>query len=136
MTRRSVEGTLGILKSCLNSKTVKRVVYTSSASAAVFNDKDDDDDQDKKDERSWSDVEFIRSMGSYAGPYMISKIETERAALEFAEKHGLDLVTLLPSFVVGPFLCPSLPGSVQVALIMIMGTFSSLIKNHLESLKY
>ena len=76
MTRRSVEGTLGILKSCLNSKTVKRVVYTSSASAAVFNDKDDDDDQDMKDERSWSDVEFIRSMGSYAGPYMISKIET------------------------------------------------------------
>ena len=129
MTRRSVEGTLGILKSCLNSKTVKRVVYTSSASAALFNDKDDD--QDMKDERSWSDVEFIRSMGSYAGPYMISKIETERAALEFAEKHGLDLVTLLPSFVVGPFLCPSLPGSVQVALIMIMGTFSSLIKNPL-----
>lgn len=121
VTRRSVEGTLGILKACLNSKTVKRVVYTSSASAVVFNNKD----EDMKEESSWSDVEFIRSLGSYAGPYFISKIETERAALEFAEKHGLDLVTLIPSFVLGPFLCPRLPGSVQTALIMIMGTYSS-----------
>ncbi|RVW41009.1 Vestitone reductase [Vitis vinifera] len=98
VTRRSVEGTLAILKACLNSKT---------------------------DESSWSDVEFIRSLGSFAGPYMISKTETERAALEFAEKHGLDLVTLLPSFVVGPFLCPFLPGSVQMALTMIKDDVAS-----------
>ncbi|KAF2282669.1 hypothetical protein GH714_043779 [Hevea brasiliensis] len=32
IVKRTIDGTLGILKACLNSKTVKRVVYTSSAS--------------------------------------------------------------------------------------------------------
>ncbi|XP_019229931.1 PREDICTED: vestitone reductase-like [Nicotiana attenuata] len=35
ITQRSINGTLGILQACLNSKTVKRVVYTSSASTVV-----------------------------------------------------------------------------------------------------
>lgn len=34
--RRAVDGTLGILKACLNSRTVRRVVYTSTASAILF----------------------------------------------------------------------------------------------------
>ncbi|KAL6981803.1 hypothetical protein U1Q18_023423, partial [Sarracenia purpurea var. burkii] len=38
-TQRAINGTLGILRACLNSKTVKRVVYTSSASTAFFNGK-------------------------------------------------------------------------------------------------
>ncbi|MED6160289.1 hypothetical protein PIB30_050198 [Stylosanthes scabra] len=33
VTKRTIDGTLGILKACLNSKTVKRVVYTSSGAA-------------------------------------------------------------------------------------------------------
>ncbi|KAL1142312.1 hypothetical protein V6Z11_A11G089100 [Gossypium hirsutum] len=36
LTQRSVDGALGILKSCLRSKTVKRVVHTSSISAMCF----------------------------------------------------------------------------------------------------
>ncbi|MED6121803.1 hypothetical protein PIB30_033524 [Stylosanthes scabra] len=37
VTKRAMEGTLGILKACLQSKTVRRFVYTSSAVAVVFN---------------------------------------------------------------------------------------------------
>ncbi|KAF2298204.1 hypothetical protein GH714_018594 [Hevea brasiliensis] len=33
IVKRTIDGTLGILTACLNSRTVKRVVYTSSASA-------------------------------------------------------------------------------------------------------
>ena len=36
VTKRTIDGALGILKACLNSKTVKRVVYTSSASAVYL----------------------------------------------------------------------------------------------------
>ncbi|KAJ6390945.1 hypothetical protein OIU77_025034 [Salix suchowensis] len=47
---RAINGTLGILRACLNSKTVKRVVYTSSAAAVVFN----DSGEEMMDESYWS----------------------------------------------------------------------------------
>ncbi|XP_059633986.1 vestitone reductase-like [Cornus florida] len=116
-TRRAINGTLSILQACLDSKTVKRVVYTSSASTVVFNDKG----LEEMDESTWSDMDFIREHKLYAASYMISKQLTERAALKFAEEHGLDLVTVIPSFIVGPFICPRCPGSVYTSLSMIFG---------------
>ncbi|XP_059633981.1 vestitone reductase-like [Cornus florida] len=116
-TRRAINGTLGILKACLDSKTVKRVVYTSSASTVVFNDKG----LEEMDESTWSDTDFIRELKTFGASYMISKTLTERAALKFAEEHGLDLVTVIPSIIVGPFICPRCPGSVYTSLSMIFG---------------
>ncbi|KAJ7962199.1 Dihydroflavonol-4-reductase [Quillaja saponaria] len=115
--KRAIDGTLGILKACLNSKTLKRIVYTSSNSAVVFNGKD----IEVMDESFWSDVDYIRSLNSSGDSYFISKTLTEKSALEFAEQHGLDLVTVIPSFVLGPFICPKLPGSVRMTLAMVFG---------------
>ncbi|GAY41984.1 hypothetical protein WN943_017778 [Citrus x changshan-huyou] len=117
ITQRAINGTLGILKSCLKSGTVKRVVYTSSNAAVFYNDKD----VDTMDETFWSDVDYIRKLDSWGKSYAISKTLTERAALEFAEEHGLDLVTLIPSMVVGPFICPKFAGSVRSSLALILG---------------
>lgn len=122
IVKRAVEGTLGILRACLNSKTVKRVVYTSSASTVEFSDRV----VDTMDESFWSDVDFIKSLKSPFGPYLISKTLTEKTTLEFAEEHGLDLVTVIPSFIVGPFICPKFPGSVHTAMSMILGKFQNL----------
>ncbi|KAK3021184.1 hypothetical protein RJ639_045562 [Escallonia herrerae] len=116
-TKRAISGTLGILRACLNSKTMKRVVYTSSASTVAFNGWV----LDNVDESSWTDVEFVRSLKPFAASYIISKTLTEQAALEFAEKHGLDLVTVIPTFINGPFICPRVPGSVRISLAMIFG---------------
>ncbi|THF97378.1 hypothetical protein TEA_016374 [Camellia sinensis var. sinensis] len=88
-TQRAINATLGILKACLKSNTVKRVVYTSSSSTIILNGKG----LDVLDERHWSDIDFVRSLNCYGASYMISKTLTEKAALEFAGKHGLDLVT-------------------------------------------
>ncbi|KAF8032392.1 hypothetical protein BT93_D1340 [Corymbia citriodora subsp. variegata] len=111
VVQRSIRGTLGILRACLKSRTVRRVIYTSSAAAVMFS----GDGKDMADESSWSDVLLFRNS------YMAAKTRTERSAIEFAEENGLDLVTVNPSIVVGPFLCPSVPSSVQMAMTMILG---------------
>ncbi|GKV20441.1 hypothetical protein SLEP1_g30565 [Rubroshorea leprosula] len=116
---RTINGTLGILKACLKAKTVRRVVYTSSASAIFGNDKWNE--VAVMDESFWSDVDFIKKYRSSGGSYPISKTLTEKAALEFASENGLDLVTLVPSTVVGPFICPKLPESVSMALAPVFG---------------
>ncbi|XWS45931.1 hypothetical protein CRYUN_Cryun14cG0021800 [Craigia yunnanensis] len=118
VTKRAMSGALGILKACLKSKTVKRVVYTSSASAVVVNNKD----VDMMDESFWTDVDFVREkLNPNVGSYMISKTLTERAALEYAAEHGLDLVTVIPTYVLGPFICPKFPGSVRSSLALVLG---------------
>ncbi|XP_061374301.1 vestitone reductase [Gastrolobium bilobum] len=117
VTKRTIDGALGILKACLNSKTVKRVVYTSSASAVCWNGKE----EEVLDESSWSDVDMLRSVKPFGWSYAVSKTLAEKAVLEFGEKHGLDVVTLIPPFVVGPFICPKLPDSVEKALVLVLG---------------
>ncbi|KAI5598499.1 hypothetical protein BDE02_02G136300 [Populus trichocarpa] len=117
VVQRAIDGTLGILKACLNSMTVKRVVYTSSGAAVVFN----DSDVDTMDESYWTDVEHVKALKSFAGPYFISKTLTEKRALEFADEHGFDLVSIIPSFINGPFICSKFPGSVHTSLAMVLG---------------
>ncbi|KAB1218955.1 Vestitone reductase [Morella rubra] len=117
VTKRAVEGTLGILKACLKSKTVKRVIYTSSAATILYNDRS----LSVTDESTWSDLDICRNVELVSSSYLVSKIMTEKTALEFAKKNGLDLVTLVLPVVVGPFICPTIPSSVSLALAMVLG---------------
>jgi nucleoside-diphosphate-sugar epimerase len=118
--KRATEGTIGVLQACLNSKTVKRVVYTSGISTVLFS----GNGQQVADESAWTDIDYFRSLNVIGNPSLIAKTYTERAALEFAEQHGLDLVTLIPSLVFGPFICPKIPRSVHMGLAMVLGMFS------------
>lgn len=86
MISTSAEGSITVLKACLKSKTVKKVIYTSSAVAALFI-------SNKKDvaeinENMWSEVDTLQESGKW---YPLSKTLTERAMFQFAEKHGLDI---------------------------------------------
>ncbi|KAH0980455.1 hypothetical protein GBA52_007632 [Prunus armeniaca] len=117
VTNRALEGTLGILKACINSKTVKRVVYTSSLATILFNSKG----LSETDESTWSELDLCKSSNLVSSSYLVSKTVAERAALEFAEKHGLDLVTVILPIVFGPFICPNIPASVYMGLAPIFG---------------
>lgn len=117
VTKRTIDGALGILKACRNSKSVKRVVYTSSASAVTFNGKDDE----VMDESFWGDVDYLKASKMIGWSYAISKTLTEKAVLEFGEQNELDVVTIIPPFVLGPFICPKLPGSVRSSLSLAFG---------------
>nr|AFK47533.1 unknown [Medicago truncatula] len=117
VTKRAVEGTLEILKACLESKTVKKVVYTSSVATVLFNDKN----LDVVDEDIWSDIDICRSSNLVGSSYLVSKIMTEKSVLEFGKVNELEVVSLVLPLVVGPFICPNIPSSVYIALAMIFG---------------
>ncbi|MQL41396.1 NAD-dependent epimerase/dehydratase family protein, partial [Escherichia coli] len=55
LTNRAIGGALGILKASINSKTVKRVVYTGSTAAVINSGKE----VEELDESYWSDVDFM-----------------------------------------------------------------------------
>lgn len=116
-TKRAINGTLGILRSCLNSKTVRRIVYTSSAWTVIYN----ENTMEYMDENTWSDVDFIRKSKFFGASDMITKTLTEKATLEFAEKHGLDLVSVIPSWITGSFITPFCPGSVHASMALVFG---------------
>lgn len=118
-TKRITDGLLVILQASLDSKTVKRFVYTSSSTAVTFNNQV----SDIKDEESWTDVDFMRSLGLYGASYVIIKTLAERTALEFGEKHGLEVVTVVPTLINGPFFGDRCPNSVRLSLALIFGMF-------------
>ena len=49
-------------------------------------------------------------------PYFASKALSEKKAFELAKEYNLNLVTLLPTLVTGPFLLDKIPNSVADAI--------------------
>ncbi|KAL8144174.1 hypothetical protein V2J09_017206 [Rumex salicifolius] len=97
----AVKGTLNVLKAC-SEANVKRVVYVSSVVAVCMN-PDWPKDQ-LMDETCWSDKEYCRKTDNW---YCFSKTEAESEAIEYAKANGLDVVTLLPTLVLGPIMQPT-----------------------------
>ncbi|CAN1157817.1 Protein BRI1-5 ENHANCED 1 [Linum perenne] len=115
----AVEATVGVLRVCAESKTVKRVVFTSSIAATVPGRNNVGSDVE---ESTWTDVDALRGVvGGPAFNTLSVKTATEKAAVEFADRNGMDVVTLLPAVVVGPFICPAVPTSVKLALGLLLG---------------
>ncbi|XP_031127846.1 vestitone reductase-like isoform X2 [Ipomoea triloba] len=122
--REAVRGAVRIFELCVKAGTVKRVVYTSSESAMVFN----DEGAEVVDESCWSDVEYIRSSISREKAYSICKTMIEKAGFEFAHKSGLDLVTVIPPYIHGPFITPQCPYSVRLSMAWIFGDNDPIIE--------
>nr|GMD62060.1 vestitone reductase [Ipomoea batatas] len=114
----AVNGTLGVLRAAVGSKTVKRVVVTSSRLAVVFN---GGGGSAVVDERSWTDVGFVKESKLFGASYVISKTLAEKAALEFGEKYEVDVVTVITSWIHGPFLSPQFPETLRPAMSMLLG---------------
>uniref|UniRef100_A0A1D1YQ36 Flavanone 4-reductase n=1 Tax=Anthurium amnicola TaxID=1678845 RepID=A0A1D1YQ36_9ARAE len=129
MVKVAVDGVVSLLESCRRSGTVERVVFTSSAwtvcahegypTKAVY------------DETCWSDVDFVRRIQLPVWGYVVGKTLAEKAAWEFArEKGGVQLVTVVPSLVVGAFISSAASLSMSMALALITGD-----KSHYQALK-
>ncbi|CAN1835579.1 Dihydroflavonol 4-reductase [Linum perenne] len=106
----TVEGVLDIMRASVKSKTVKRIVFTSSAGTV-------DIQEHQRD-----------------------KTLAEKEAWKYAKENKLDFISIIPTLVVGPFIMPSMPPSLITALSLITGNEAhySIIQNghfvHLDDL--
>ncbi|CAL2279973.1 unnamed protein product [Prunus armeniaca] len=114
----AVEGTLNVLRSCKKNPSLRRVVLTSSSSAVRVRPDEDFNSNIPLDESSWSSVELCETLQIW---YPLSKILAEKAAWDFCKENGIDLVTVLPSFVIGPCLPPDLCSTASDVLGLLKG---------------
>ncbi|CAA0827233.1 NAD(P)-binding Rossmann-fold superfamily protein, partial [Striga hermonthica] len=111
----AVKGTLNVLSSCLKAPTVKRVVLTSSM-ASVMVDRKPKTSETLVDETYFSDPEFVEELKQW---YILSKTLAEKAAIEFADQNGIDLLVMNPGLVMGPLLQPTLNLTTQAFIDLI-----------------
>ncbi|KAG2482420.1 hypothetical protein HYH03_018655 [Edaphochlamys debaryana] len=110
----AVEGTTAVLRGAARHKgaPLKRVVVTSSVCAIH--------DMTRQqvpragagkpyNEEDWNDVSTLE-----AEPYWLSKVQAEKAAWKLASELGLELVTVLPNFVMGPVAAPEVAGGTSI----------------------
>ncbi|GAB2302509.1 Tetraketide alpha-pyrone reductase 1 [Dionaea muscipula] len=112
----AVDGTLNVLRSCKKNPSLRRVVLTSSSSAVRV--RDDFDPKLPLDESSWSSPDLCQRLKAW---YPLSKVEAERAAWAFCKENNIDLVTVLPSFLIGPSLPPTLCQTASDVLGLLKG---------------
>ena len=89
----ALQGTIAVLRSCMESPRVRRVVVTSSFAALA------DSPNGTLTEESWNEGSSLKQ-----NPYAFSKTVAERAAWSFMEENEthFDLVVVNPSGVLGP----------------------------------
>ncbi|GLJ19210.1 hypothetical protein SUGI_0345190 [Cryptomeria japonica] len=113
-----VNGVLNVMRSCAKAKSLKRVVFTSSAGTVNFTD-DFKTPGKVFDEDCWTNVDLCRNTKMTGWMYFVSKTLAEQAAWEFAEQNKIDLITIIPTLVVGPFIMQTMPPSLVTALSLI-----------------
>ncbi|KAL9231756.1 hypothetical protein vseg_006942 [Gypsophila vaccaria] len=112
----AVEGTLNVLRSCKKNPSLRRVVLTSSSSAVRI--REDSDPDVSLDESVWSSMEICEKFQVW---YALSKIMAERAAWDYCKENNIDLITILPAFVIGPSLPPNLCSTASDVLGLFKG---------------
>ncbi|KAF8016377.1 hypothetical protein BT93_H1780 [Corymbia citriodora subsp. variegata] len=116
----AVQGTLNLLKSCLKSKSVRRVVFTSSISTITAKDSAGNW-RDIVDESCRTPIDHVWKAKTSGWVYVLLKLLTEEAAFQFAREKGIDIVSVVTTTVGGPFLTSSVPSSIRVLLSPITG---------------
>ncbi|PWA83987.1 NAD(P)-binding Rossmann-fold superfamily protein [Artemisia annua] len=116
----AIKGTLNILKSCLKSKTVKRVVFTSSISTMTAHN-NEGVWLPIVDESCRIPIDTVWNTKSTGWVYVLSKCLTEDAAFKFANENNIHLVSIITTTVTGPFLTSTVPLSIRVLLSPVTG---------------
>ncbi|CAH8336973.1 unnamed protein product [Eruca vesicaria subsp. sativa] len=116
----AIKGVRNVLGSCLKSKSVKRVVFTSSISTLTAKD-ENERWRSIVDETCKAPIAHVLKTKASGWVYVLSKLVSEEEAFRYAKERGMDLVSVISTTVSGPFLTPSLPSSLQVLLSPITG---------------
>lgn len=116
----SIKGALNILKSCLRSKSVKRVVFTSSISTMTALNSDGER-LPVLDESCRVPVDVVWNTKTSGWVYVLSKRLTEDAAFQFAKENDINLVSVITTTVAGAFITPAVPLSIRFLLSPLTG---------------
>ncbi|KAK1399263.1 Dihydroflavonol 4-reductase [Heracleum sosnowskyi] len=122
-TETTVNGILSIMRSCSKAKTVKRFVYTSTIGTITMQRQPP---LHEYTEDLWSDVDFCYEQKMFGWMYIAAKTTAEKAAWEYATENGIDMVTIHPSLVFGPFLTPYTSFSIDAAISLYTTSSVSL----------
>ncbi|KAK6116991.1 hypothetical protein DH2020_049235 [Rehmannia glutinosa] len=118
-TEAAIAGVRSIAESCLRSKTVKRLVYTSSVTAASSLREDGFGYKTQMDELCWTPLNLSYT---YSIDFMLSKTLAEKEILKYNNINGkLEVVSLVCGLVGGDTLLSYVPSSVQSVLSQLKG---------------
>lgn len=120
LVRPAVEGTRNVLRTCIATASVQRVVVTSSCAACYVTREAADH---YYTERDWSDLDLVRETKQH---YVESKLLAEREAWRLLSEEsppgrGLSLVTVLPTQTLGPLLQPTMNQSCTAVFEFLTG---------------
>ncbi|GLJ27295.1 hypothetical protein SUGI_0535740 [Cryptomeria japonica] len=99
----AVNGVLNVMKACTRARSVRRVVFTSSASATCPLDDKGELAHSCIDESCWSPLNFLKSQTNSTAWYMTAKTLAEQEALNYGAQYNLEVITVQPTFVIGPW---------------------------------
>ncbi|KAB2602504.1 tetraketide alpha-pyrone reductase 1-like [Pyrus ussuriensis x Pyrus communis] len=125
----AIEGTLNVLRSCKKNPSLRRVVFTSSSSTLRVKPDEDFASSLKLDESSWSSVEYCQRLQLW---YPLSKVLAEKAAGDFCKENGIDLVTVIPAWLIGPSLSPDLSHTASRVLSLLKVWYGRMGYVHID----
>ncbi|XP_002992359.2 tetraketide alpha-pyrone reductase 2 [Selaginella moellendorffii] len=115
----STNGVLNVLGSCTKFSSIAKVVLTSSCSAIRYDHHHQTGKNDSLlDESSWTNPGYCSQHKLW---YPLAKTLAERTAWDFSKLHGINLVVVNPSFIVGPLLQPVPTSTILIVLGMLKG---------------
>ncbi|KAK6121393.1 hypothetical protein DH2020_044857 [Rehmannia glutinosa] len=136
-TEAAIAGVRSIAESCLGSKTVKRLVYTSSVTAASSLREDGFGYKPQMDELCWTPLNLSYTYNNdYILEYTKSKTLSEKEILEYNINGKLEVVSLVCGLVGGETLLSYVPSSVKSVLSQLKGgdQFPLTALNYLQEL--
>ncbi|CAN8245138.1 unnamed protein product [Cochlearia groenlandica] len=119
MIKPATQGVINVLKSCLRSKSIKRVIYTSSAASVTINNLSGPGLVIT--EENWSNIDLLTKEKPFNWGYSMSKILAEKEAFMFAKENKIDLVAVIPTIIAGNTLFSDPPSSFCLSMSLITG---------------
>ncbi|XVE58036.1 hypothetical protein DITRI_Ditri04bG0137900 [Diplodiscus trichospermus] len=128
IVKAAVSGVRSIAESCIQSQSVKRLIYTASVMASSPLTKDGLNIKSCVNESCWTPVDVTLSHGlDYMRAYTISKILAEKEALSYNDipESNLEVVSLPCGLVGGETLLSFVPLSVEVMFSQLIGKLAT-----------
>ncbi|XP_019190993.1 PREDICTED: cinnamoyl-CoA reductase-like SNL6 isoform X2 [Ipomoea nil] len=103
-----------VVEACAQTDSIDKVVFTSSATAIIWNSTHADKRSSDLDERHWSDINFCRNFKLW---HALSKTVAEKSAWALAMDRGVNMVSVNAGLVLSPDLTitnPYLKGAAEM----------------------